>query len=68
LHPYGRGPHIAVNNTDVETFPDVLHVHAVGGATVTYVPIWYVMRALEQLGYSSSWTAVGWQMAVGPVI
>lgn len=54
---------IYVNNILVETVPAIAANDPSSGQDTTYVPIWYIMKSLGDIGVQSNWNGQTWSMS-----
>ncbi|UOF92421.1 hypothetical protein LSG31_09815 [Fodinisporobacter ferrooxydans] len=57
---------IAINGTTVEYAPRIVAHDPYADGDTTYVPIYYVMQALNRIGVSSDWDGTNWRMSSNP--
>ena len=53
---------IALDGQVVESVAGVVAVEPIHGNLTTYMPIWYVMQALQRAGIRSDWTGRLWAL------
>lgn len=56
---------IQMNGTTVEYAPRFVHRDLSGSAMTSYIPIWYLMQALDRMGVTSTWDGTTWSMNTG---
>lgn len=60
---YGKGSMaIAINGTVVARVIGVTHVDPASKSTTTFMPIYYVEKALDRVGITSTWNGTTWKM------
>ncbi|WP_234969770.1 peptidoglycan-binding protein [Alicyclobacillus vulcanalis] len=66
---YGPGSAaIAIGQTVVANVPAVVYPDPASGKLTTFMPVWYVMNALQRLGIGSTWQGTEWDMKPAPVV
>ena len=66
---YGPGSAaIAIGQTVVANVPAVVYPDPASGKLTTFMPVWYVMTALQRLGIASTWQGTEWDMKPAPVV
>lgn len=60
---YGKGStSIAINGTVVAKVDAVVYADPASGQPTTFMPVWYVMNALERAGVTSDWQGSTWTL------
>lgn len=66
---YGPGSAaIVIGQTVVANVPAVVYPDPASGKLTTFMPVWYVMNALQRLGIASTWQGTEWDMKPAPVV
>jgi hypothetical protein len=60
--PPSRDIRIELNGRPVEFAPCVVHRDFSGQVMTSYVPIWYLMQALDRIGIISTWDGMTWSL------
>jgi len=53
---------IQIGGTTVEYAPRFAHRDLSGNVMTSYIPIWYLMQALQRVGIASTWDGTTWSM------
>ncbi|KYP79885.1 hypothetical protein [Ferroacidibacillus organovorans] len=53
---------IEINGTPVDFAPRYAHRDPSGRVVTSYIPIWYLMQALNRVGITSTWDGTTWSM------
>lgn len=56
----GTGTAIDLNGTLIEKAPSITAIDPTSGKKTTYIPIWYVMQALNRANVSDTWKSPVW--------
>ncbi len=66
---YGPGSAaIAIGQTVVANVPAIVYPDPASGKLTTFMPVWYVMNALQRMGVASTWQGTQWDMKPAPVV
>ncbi|KUO95819.1 hypothetical protein [Ferroacidibacillus organovorans] len=56
---------IQMDGATVEVAPRFVHRDLSGSVMTSYIPIWYLMQALDRIGVTSTWDGTTWSMSTG---
>ncbi|KYP79530.1 hypothetical protein [Ferroacidibacillus organovorans] len=59
---------IELNGRPVEYAPCIVHRDFSGQVMTSYVPIWYLMQALDRIGIQSTWDGTTWSLTTSKAV
>lgn len=67
IHPGSGNMNIIIDGTLVQNVSGITYIDPASHTPTTYMPIWYVMQALNRMGIRSNWNGTNWDLWNIPV-